>query len=215
MHRKQALAEGKRYYNTGAVCTRGHTGDRYVCSGDCVECAVARANRRYAAKKEEVLLQSKERYAADPEKVKRQVAKRRLDNPEQVKQEKRREYERHRKAYILRGRDWTKKNPEKAKQCVKNWCRNNPDKVSQYSVTRRMRLNHRSPSWVTESEENLIANVYREARQLSQKTGIRHQVDHIIPLNGSRVSGLHVLGNLQILTAVDNRAKWNNFQDVV
>ena len=54
---------------------------------------------------------------------------------------------------------------------------------------------------------------YREAKRLFKETGIPHHVDHIIPLQGKYVSGLHVPTNLQILTASENSTKGNRFEN--
>lgn len=50
---------------------------------------------------------------------------------------------------------------------------------------------------------------------MTHKTGIRHEVDHIIPLQGRTVSGLHVETNMQVITRAENRAKWNHFMGEV
>lgn len=42
-----------------------------------------------------------------------------------------------------------------------------------------------------------------------------HHVDHIVPLKGRNVCGLHVLENLQYLPAVDNMRKSNHFLGIV
>lgn len=64
-------------------------------------------------------------------------------------------------------------------------------------------------SW---ADMDAIKKVYAEARRISLETGIKHHVDHVLPVNGDLVSGLHVETNLQILTALDNIKKGNRFE---
>lgn len=52
-----------------------------------------------------------------------------------------------------------------------------------------------------------IADIYEERKIISKETGISHHVDHIIPLKGKTVCGLHVEYNLQIIPAEQNLRK--------
>lgn len=54
-----------------------------------------------------------------------------------------------------------------------------------------------------------IKRIYLMAEKTSRETGIQHHVDHVIPLRGRNVSGLHVEYNLQIIPATQNRRKAN------
>lgn len=65
-----------------------------------------------------------------------------------------------------------------------------------------------TPTWACFDE---IRAVYREADRLTLATGIKYNVDHIIPLNHPRVCGLHVAGNLRAIPAGPNMAKSNNW----
>ena len=56
-----------------------------------------------------------------------------------------------------------------------------------------------------------IAKVYAEARRRTLETGIEYVVDHVLPIGGELVSGLHVQQNLQVLTRGENAKKGNRF----
>lgn len=70
-----------------------------------------------------------------------------------------------------------------------------------------------APSWLTDRHLGEIDSVYAEAARLSEETGIAHQVDHIVPIKGKNVCGLHVPWNLQILTQSENAKKGNRYDD--
>lgn len=80
---------------------------------------------------------------------------------------------------------------------------------SAYIVERRKKRDRSIPPWANKEK---IKRMYLEARRLTKATGIKHEVDHIIPSNHELVCGLHVENNLQILTERENIAKSNTFE---
>ncbi len=74
---------------------------------------------------------------------------------------------------------------------------------------RRKKRDKSMPIW---ANKEAIKEIYIKARQLTEETGIKHEVDHIIPSNHSLVCGLHVETNLQILTEFENISKKNYFE---
>ena len=69
------------------------------------------------------------------------------------------------------------------------------------------RLKNATPAW---ADMKKIKEFYVEAQTLTRSTGIVHEVDHIVPIQGRLVCGLHVENNLRVLTRDDNRAKLNH-----
>lgn len=63
-----------------------------------------------------------------------------------------------------------------------------------------------TPKW---ADLKKISEIYKTSERISRETGTPHHVDHIYPLRGKFVSGLHVESNLQILTATENVRKGN------
>ena len=77
------------------------------------------------------------------------------------------------------------------------------------SANRRARQLQATPAW---ADRAAIRAVYVMALDKERRTGIRQHVDHVIPLRGRIVSGLHVAENLQVLPARANVAKGNRFK---
>lgn len=67
----------------------------------------------------------------------------------------------------------------------------------------------RTPAW---ADMDAIRAVYEEAQRTTRSTGTPHHVDHEIPLQGRKVSGLHVANNLRVLPASDNCRKHNRYE---
>lgn len=89
------------------------------------------------------------------------------------------------------------------KEYNKNYASNNKEKFRLKSANRRASIIDRTPKW---ADLDLIEEIY-----LNCPKG--YEVDHIIPLNGVNVSGLHVPNNLQYLTPEENRQKSNKYDN--
>lgn len=65
-----------------------------------------------------------------------------------------------------------------------------------------------TPSWANQDQ---IKRIYAACAKITEQTGIEHHVDHIIPLQGENVCGLHVENNLAIIPAKMNLQKSNKY----
>lgn len=110
-------------------------------------------------------------------------------------------YDKHKSEFVHRANRWKKQNPEKALLSVRKYKSKNRGKINAANVARRLAKLNRTPKW---SETSKIQELY-------SKCPIGYHVDHIIPLQGVFVSGLHVLANLQYLPVKENLSKSNKF----
>lgn len=109
----------------------------------------------------------------------------------------------NRKSYARRA-DWVN-------AAHSNFLQNNPAYGASRAALRYAQKKLSMPSWLTQNHILEMKAVYERASQITIDTGIEHEVDHIIPLQGNGVCGLHVPWNLQILTAIKNRQKSNHY----
>lgn len=89
----------------------------------------------------------------------------------------------------------------------------NRDKISAKDARRRAAKLKQCPAWLSSGMKLEILGLYSKAQLLSTLTGVKHHVDHIIPLQGVSVRGLHVPWNLQIITKTENLKKGNRIQE--
>ena len=116
----------------------------------------------------------------------------------------------------LRAKEWYWKNKERKQEYDKNYAptrrtesraaskrfrQAHPGRKNHDTAVRRLALAQRVPAWANLDK---IREVYENCPK-------GYHVDHIIPLRGKTVSGLHVPENLQYLTASDNREKSNHY----
>jgi hypothetical protein len=113
-------------------------------------------------------------------------------------------YEKNRQAILDRNAKLYEVKADDIKAYARQYRQKNKAKVREWNGTRRAILRQACPSWV---DRKAIAAIYREAWELEQKIGIPHHVDHIIPISGRNVCGLHIPENLKAIPAVENLKK--------
>jgi hypothetical protein len=112
-----------------------------------------------------------------------------------------------------RSRLWYANNTEKAKEASKvygkQWAEKNRDKRANTEARRRALKLLATPKWLTEQDLKDIQIEYSLSAWCSTVLGEEFHVDHIVPLKGKQVCGLHVPWNLQVIPARLNIAKGN------
>lgn len=119
----------------------------------------------------------------------------------------------NRDRHNTRSRNWVAANPEKRravskayrdthkdahKELRRKWRKNNPERARAHVSARRKKVKQATPSW---ADMRCITEVYLTA----QRNGL--VVDHVVPLRGKTVCGLHVHYNMQLLTSKQNAEK--------
>lgn len=125
-------------------------------------------------------------------------------NPEKVKATKKRFYEANRETEIAIRIQWNNDHPKERKLIAKRFRENNPGKCAAW--TRLHKARRKKATKLSAADQLEIEGFYQFCKIFRG-----FQVDHIIPLKGKLVSGLHVPSNLQILTASENAKKRNHW----
>jgi len=89
----------------------------------------------------------------------------------------------------------------------------NKGKINALVAARKKIVKQRTPKWLTKDDLWMVKEAYELAALRTKMFGFSWHVDHVLPLQGKEVSGLHVPTNLQVISAVQNIKKRNKVID--
>ncbi len=107
---------------------------------------------------------------------------------------------------------WVEQNRDRHNAKCARWVRNNVAKVNARTARRYAAKTNATPDWLDLDDRWMIEEAYALAKLRSNLLGVSFEVDHIIPLRGKMVMGLHVPWNLQVVEQRANRLKSNRFE---
>jgi len=136
-------------------------------------------------------IRNREHIRGNPEANRARSKRWKAANPKKAALMRRADYEKNGDRYRARARRWAIEMKERHRSNVKAY---------------KARKTRQMPLWVDQRD---IDAFYASAIAKTELTGIPHHVDHIVPLGGKQVSGLHVPWNLRVITAAENLAKGN------
>ena len=105
---------------------------------------------------------------------------------------------------------WAKRNPDKVRAIHLKRNRENPARRNLWTANYRSAKDARQPPWLNAGHLFEMESIYNYCAAL-RSAGLDYHVDHIVPLRGDNVSGLHVPWNLQVITGAENMSKGNRF----
>lgn len=115
-------------------------------------------------------------------------------------------YEKNSDKYLENAKRWATENPEKRKEISERYANKTKKQKNARTASYRARKRNAQPYWLTQDQLKEIKNFY-----INRPNG--YHVDHIVPIGGENVCGLHVPWNFQYLPEYQNESKGNSFCD--
>jgi hypothetical protein len=175
----------------------------------CKDCMSKEAAAWREANPERKKQLDKQYYENNKDKVSAYQKQWKAENPEKARKTWVAYYETNKEIIKERSAKWAKENREKDYANKRKYVQNNKPKYAHYQSVRRARKLEATPIWLTSLDLHNIETEYKLAAWCSEVMGEAYEVDHIVPLQGKQVCGLHVPWNLRVISGKDNKMKGN------
>lgn len=177
---------------------------------DCKECVKARVTKRFYREHEKCKANNRQTHAAKVAANPNWYAEHYAANKDRIRAHSKKQYAVNRVERIEKQKRWAEENPSKVRTYKRAWKKANPGAVLEDSARRRLAYAKQTPAWADAERTRAYYDVCSFFNEISGYT--KYHVDHIIPLRGKRVSGLHVHTNLRVIPARENERKNNKFE---
>jgi len=205
-NRYAAAQDGVRFYASEVPCNKGHMSLRSTTNGACMECKRVQEKQRIALNRVAYNLRKKKERSL---KLPLIAAAAKMQRLKETPEKRANRLEGAKIASAL----WRKENPKHVGTQIakKKYKQQNHGQVVAGTAKRRASKIKRTPKWVGSEEQWLIRQTYELAALRTKVFGFSWHVDHIVPLQGDLVSGLHTPWNLRVIPGVVNVAKSNKY----
>jgi hypothetical protein len=225
--REAARLAGSKTFDSGVSCQVGHSGERYVSSGKCTDCvkgrvrsyaeknvsAIADRDRAYRkANKDAIEVRRKAYYEANRDYFSEKNREYRAANNESLIEQSKTYYRENREELLERARDYYRENRASVLARAKEYYAENMDLLKVRAIHKRAARAKRVVDWGPDHTAATRAKgveLQSLAVFLSSHDGMPYEVDHMLPMQGKFVCGLHVWNNLQVIPEGLNVRKGN------
>lgn len=160
--------------------------------------------RYYARNQERLRAEKRQKYIDNHDHIIKVRSDWANNNPDKVKSQQKRYFDKNREARIEKIIQWKEENIERYTEAKKQWYKDNPHLNAFYSSKWRKECRKATPPW---ADTQKILAIYEESTSKTKESGISHHVDHIVPVQGKHVTGLHIHQNMRIIPASENVKK--------